>query len=381
MCAVHIKNKKKQKICCFCEQWESGGIESFLANVVLHMDLSEFRIEIVAARLGKSIFTAPLEEAGVVFHELQGSTGSLYQNWRLFLRLLREGNYDVVHLHIFHGLSLFYGLLAKKEGVAVRIAHSHNTALRKSRSRCLKMAVHRISCLMFANAVTHRFACSRQAAEFMFPKWILRKKGFTYIPNGIDTDRFARDDSVRRQIRAGMHLDGRLVIGNVGRLCYQKNQKFLLEVFAAVHKSVSQSTLLLVGEGEDRQLLKVQAERAGISDAVLFCGTTDQVEKLYWCMDVFVFPSLFEGLGIAVLEAQASGLPVLCSEHVPEEAFVTDMAKRIFLQRGAEYWADAVLWAAKKGWTAEGQQSVRQAGFDCVPVAEKIRSVYRRDKY
>lgn len=378
MCAVPIKNDKKQKICCFCEQWESGGIESFLTNVFLHMDLSGLQIEIVAARLGKSIFTEPLEKAGVIFHELHGSTRSLYRNWRLFARLLREENYDVVHLHIFHGLSLVYGFLAKKEGVAVRIVHSHNTALRKSRSRCLKMAVHRISCLLFARAATHRWACSRQAAEFMFPKGILQKNGFTFIPNGIDTDRFARDEDMRRQVRGSMHLDGRLVVGNVGRLCYQKNQKFLLEVFAFVHQMLPQSTLLLVGEGEDLNLLKDLACREDISDAVLFYGTTDQVEKLYWSMDVFVFPSLFEGLGIAVLEAQASGLPVLCSEHVPEEAFVTEGAKRISLKRGAGCWADAVLKAAKKGWMANGQKTVRQAGFDCISVAEKICREYRR---
>lgn len=401
MCAVPTKKadaagggKQNQKICCFCEQWESGGIESFLANAYAHMDLTQMQIDIVAARLGSSIFTKPLEQAGVVFYELAGSTRSLIRNWQLFQKLLREKEYDVVHLNIFHGLSLLYALLAKKEGVAVRIVHSHNTALRRSRSRLFKLAVHRTACLLLADTATHRWACSGQAARFLFPGRILKKTGFTFIPNGIDTGRFIRDEAIRRQMRARMHLEGRLVIGNVGRLCYQKNQKFLLEVLAAVQKRIPQSTLLFIGEGEDRGLLERLAARAGLSDAVLFWGTTDHVERMYQAMDVFAFPSLFEGLGIAALEAQASGLVTLCSEHVPQEAFVTALARRISLKRGAGCWADAVLAAAEEGGFFKGYaveqyrqgtavsaaacEQLRQAGFDCAGAAEKIQCAYTR---
>ena len=134
---------KKRRICCFCERWASGGIESFLHALALRLPMDRLEIDIVAVRMEESLFTAAMEQRGVCFRELSGSLSQLGKNYRMFRRILRERQYDVVHLNLFQGLSLYYALIARQEGVPVRIAHSHNSDLRRSPTRALKLLLHR----------------------------------------------------------------------------------------------------------------------------------------------------------------------------------------------------------------------------------------------
>lgn len=158
-----------KRICCFCESWESGGIESFLASVYTHADLSELEIDIVTSKLLDSVFTARLEKLGIRFYQLSGSQRRLLTNHAMFRRLLRERHYDVLHINAFQSLSLYYAKLAMQAGVPVRIAHSHNTALRKSPLRWAKMLLHRMGRQHLGHYATALWACSRDAASFLFP--------------------------------------------------------------------------------------------------------------------------------------------------------------------------------------------------------------------
>ncbi len=361
-----------RKICVFCERWESGGIESFLNNILLNIDRAGLEVDIVASSMAASVFTAGLKEVGVRFVELSGKQRSP-RNYNLFRKLLRERGYDAVHFNLFQGLSLSYVQIAKQEGIPVRIVHSHNTALRKSKTRWLKMGIHRAAKSLFSAAATERWACSKAAAEFMFPAGVLAKAGFRFVPNGIDTARFRFDPEQRAAVRARLGLEDAFVVGNVGRLCYQKNQDFLLDVFAQVAQRRRESWLLLVGEGEEKETLEHKAARLGIAEQVIFYGTTTCVEELYWAMDAFAFPSLFEGLGIAAVEAQTAGLPVVCSEYVPREAEASERVR--FLPLDVDAWASAMLEADTPA-AADAAQRVRQAGYDIADVARMIQNVY-----
>ena len=359
------------RICILCESWESGGIESFLCNTLLAMDRSGLEVDIVAAQLRDSVFTAPLEAAGIHFRELSGALRSP-KNGRLFSALLAQRHYDIVHLNAYQGLSLHYLALAQRADVPVRIAHSHNTELRKSPARPLKLALHRWARGAYRDVMTHRWACSTPAARFLFGD----TSEWTFIPNGIDVERFRFDPVVREQVRAELGLDGKLVIGNVGRLCYQKNQAFLLEVFREVQRQRPESVLLLVGEGEGRPALEERMRVLGLEKNVIFYGTTDRVERLYWAMDVFAFPSRFEGLGIAAVEAQAAGLPAVCSEDVPPEARMTELATELPLSAGARSWAETLLNEKPPADRAAAADEVSAAGFDVAVVAREIKSLW-----
>lgn len=361
-----------KRICCLCERWESGGIESFLHSVLMRLDLVQIQVDVVAASLGKSIFTKPLQMRGVCFFELSGSLRHIAENHRQFCKLLRERQWDVVHLNAYQGLSLHYLHFAKEAGVPVRIAHSHNTALRKSLTRPLKLAVHRWTRNRYTRDATNLWACSHDAAEFLFSKKILKTKGFQFIPNGIDAERFRFNSNVRDEMRAELGLKDEFVVGNVGRLCYQKNQEFLLDVFAKILRKRPDSRLLLVGEGENLPALREKATRLGIAEKIIFYGISDHVERLLWAMDVFAFPSRFEGLGIVAVEAQAAGLPIAASEFVPEEACVTPLFQRLQLCAAPDQWANTLLTLRPEKDRTFYAEKVKHTEFDISDVVQQI---------
>ena len=382
MSATESRLPQKVRVCCLCERWESGGIESFLCNVLSQMDMRGIQVDIAAAELMESIFTEPLKKHGVRFFELSGSQRNLRGNYSRFKELLEKERYDVVHLHIFHGLSLYYAVLAERAGVPVRIVHSHNTALRKSLTRPVKQLIHGVARERYTRAATDLWACSAAAAEFLFSKRILTARGYRFIPNGLETERFQFDPVVRLMVRRELGFEDQFVIGNIGRLCYQKNQSFLLDIFAEVQKQKPESRLLLVGEGEAHFRLEQQVEQLGLTEKVLFYGTTNHVEQLYWAMDVFVFPSRFEGLGIAVVEAQTAGLPVVCSEHVPREACVTSLFHSLPLAAGAEKWGDTLLQLLDGPMERQKYAAkIKNSGFDAFDVSERIGRYYMRSYF
>lgn len=373
---------ERRKVCLFCERWASGGIESFLSNVLQHLDLSKFEVDIVATELCDSVFTQPLERLGVHFKELSGDQRALGRNHRQFWKLLNQRQYDVVHVNAFQALSLFYLWQAKEAGVPVRIAHSHNTALRESPTKAAKLALHRWGRKRYAGEATDLWACSSAAAEFMFSRTELARQGFRFIPNGIDAARFRFDKAERERIRKELGLDGKLVIGNVGRLCYQKNQEFLLDVLGELHSRHPKSVLLLIGEGEDRPKLEEKAKVLGLKDCVIFYGAADRVERLYWSMDVFILPSRFEGLPVTGIEAQTAGLPCLFSDVVTKECQIGKRTWFLPLSAPSKQWAEIALQAGEVADRNESAAALRAAGFDIADVAGRIEHFYlRADEY
>lgn len=362
-----------RSICIFCEKWESGGIESLITNLLTHMDLSGMQIHIVVAELAPSIFTAPLEALGITFFELSGSQKRLLQNRKLFQMQLERFHYDVIHLNVFQALSMQYMRIAETYHINNRIVHSHNTALRKSSTRSIKLIVHHLAKHMYARYATRYLACSKAAANFMFPA----KTVYQFIPNGIDVERFYFRSELRTAMRKNLGVDDDcLLVGSVGRLCYQKNQMFLVEMMAGLLKKRSnvKFKLLLVGEGEMRQALERRVSDLEITEDVIFYGTTNETPAMYSAMDLLAFPSLFEGLGIAAIEAQTNGLPVLCSEYIPAEARITNLAVTLPLRM--ESWVTAVCQCAGHRELSP-QEKLRCVQFDIHAVAEQMRTIFK----
>ncbi len=330
-----------RNVCIFCEKFGSGGIESFLFNVLQHMDRRDLNIDIIIGKIESEFYSAQLKKLGIGIYELSGSTYRVVKNHLLFRQLLKGKTYDVLHLNIYNGVSLFYGHDGKMAGIPIRIAHSHNSALRRSRMWALKQIMHNFCKTFLVNQVTDLWACSLLAAKFMFP--LKKTQNVKIIPNGIELERFLLNEKKRNQVRSELGLKNCFVIGHVGRLCYQKNQVFLLDVFSEILKQDKWVRLLLVGSGSDEKKLREKAEGMGITDQVIFYGESQEIEQLYWAMDIFVFPSIFEGLGIVVLEAQVSGLPVICSTAVPKEAIITNDVVQLELESGSKIWGESIL--------------------------------------
>lgn len=362
-----------RRICLFCETWSSGGIESFLTNILTNLDKSDIEVDIVAACIKKSIFTSRLTRCGVCFYELSGNRNHVIKNKKIFLEIMKKRTYDVIHLNTFHGGALYYLLLAKKMGIPVRIAHSHNVGLRRGKHYWLKMMIHKWACRHFIVNATDFWACSKAAADFMFPQGV----PYCLIPNGFDVERFRFNATYRNMVRRRLKIKDEIIVGNVGRLCYQKNQIFLLHIFAEFLNMQPNGRLLLVGEGEDQLKLEDEASLLRIKDKVIFWGATSHVEQLYWAMDVFIFPSIFEGLGIAAVEAQASGLPMVCSDRIPKEACILQSVEKIPLNSAPDKWAEASVISLKKVFARETcADAVRKGGFDIVDVIKIVANTY-----
>ncbi len=375
------KKHVMKKICIYCEKWASGGIESFLFNVITHMNLESSEIDIVAACVEESVFTEKLRSLGIHFFGLSGSRNHMYKNRKLFLQLAKERHYDVLHVNAFHGGSFYYLHLAKNLKIPVRIAHGHCAGLNSGKYAWLKEMIHRCAKKMFARDATELWACSRAAETFMYPKGEHYRNMCRIILNGIDIERFRFQKIQRLDMRRKMGLSDQFVVGTVGRLCREKNQMFLLDVFSDVLKMQPNSTLLFVGEGAEYIRLMQRAKELKIDQNVVFYGTTDRVEQLLWVMDVFVFPSLVEGLGLAAIEAQTAGLPVLCSDAIPTEAYILSTVQSISLKQPPEKWAQAVLELQNSNACREAcADLVREAGFDSSDIAEQIAVTYENEE-
>lgn len=366
---------RKKKVCIYCQTWESGGIEAFINNILHNMDLSQIEVDIVVETLKESIFTPAIKSMGIHICELSGSHRKIMKNFLMFANLIDKRKYDVIHINIFQAVPLLYLVLAKEKNIPVRIAHSHNTSLRQSKTRIFKMWIHILFKTLFSKYATDLWACSSDAAKFMFPRKLLKSCNYLFVPNGINLERFRINFQVRKLIRKQLNLDNCFIIGNIGRLCYQKNQSFLLDIFAQVKKHVPAARLLLVGEGEDKEILRRKAANLQVEKYVIFYGTTQRIEELLWAMDVFVFPSVFEGLGIVAIEAQAAGLKTICSDKVPCEAIASNNAQVIPLSASVDEWERAIV-AAQCRERSDAISQLEMCGYNIQHVGAVIEKMY-----
>ena len=210
----------------------------------------------------------------------------------------------------------------------------------------------------------------------MFGKGIDQQKT-TVIPNAIDIASFAFDPLVRERIRKELSIEGKTVIGHVGRFCYQKNQEFLLRIFNELQKNMPQAVLMLVGSGDDEAKIKQLADDMGIADKVLFLGVRKDVSNLYNAMDIFVLPSRFEGFGMVLLEAQASGLPCIASDKVSRFVNATGKVKWLSVGQSAKEWADGAFNMLKVNYERNKTRSLfKNSDFEINNAAQALQQRY-----
>ena len=219
------------------------------------------------------------------------------------------------------------------------------------------------------------WACSNLAAQFLFPKSIIEKKRYSVLPNGIELDKYDYNPQIRGELRKKMGLDKKFVIGHVGRFSDQKNHTFLLDIFKAVHQKESKAILLLFGVGELMEDMKKKAKFLGIDKYVIFYGASNEMEKMWQVMDVFVMPSLHEGLPVTGIEAQASGLPCIFSENITKEVDVSHKSQFLSLAADIDDWVTAILSHKNQG-RHSGKQLLKDAGYDIMQTTEDLSQFY-----
>ena len=314
---------------------DSGGVSNFVMNLYRKMDTDQIQFDFAMTAGEKSLYDDEvLSRGGRIFYF--DPAEKLTDELR---RVLREkGPFQVVHSHLFFysGLALAE---AKKAGVPVRIAHAHNAHTGESRSVPRIAYECGMQLLIRANA-THMLGCSDKACRYVFGDKIMKDSRATVMPDGIDCDRFAFNPEVREQVRKEYSLDGKFVVGHVGHFNPAKNHEKILSVFAEVCRHRDDAALLLVGDGELEQAVRNRVTELNLTDRVVFAGAHKDVERFYQAMDVFLFPSRYEGFGMAMIEAQCSGLACVASDVVPEETNADGRAVYLPLTDSDDVWAE-----------------------------------------
>lgn len=309
-------------------KWVGGGVESVIMNYYRHLDHSKIQFD----------FICDEDSTRIPYDEIKKLGGRVflvpkYQKLPKYLKALekifKENQYRIVHSNI-NTLSVFPLYAAKKAGVPIRISHSHSTSNPKEWKRNLIKNILRPFSKRYA---TDYFACSELAGRYLFGNKTFDRGEVKIIHNAIDIDKFRFDEEARKKLRKEFGIkDSTIVIGHVGRFVQQKNHTFLVDVFKEYHTKNPDSKLLLVGSGPLEDKIKKKVEKLGLKNSVLFLGQRDDINKLYSVMDIFCLPSLYEGLPVVGVEAQAARLPIVFSNKISLEVIVSSYAKIVSSQ-------------------------------------------------
>ena len=345
---------------------DRGGLETMLMNYYRHMDREKIQFDFLEHRRDRAAYDDEIESlGGRIFRlpRLNPLSSDYFHALNAFFAAHPE--YRIVHSHL-DCMSAYPLCAAKNAKVPVRIAHAHST----SQDRNWKLVFKLISKKLISLYATDLFACSADAGEWMFGT-----KDAHILPNAIDIERYAFNIRIRNQTRKALGLDDAFLIGHVGRFSAVKNHSFFTDVFAQIKRQEPNSKLLLVGAGSEMQAVQQKVKALGLEADVIFTGVRNDVANLMQAMDVFVFPSLYEGLGIVLIEAQASGLPCVVSDTIPQEAYLTSLLTLEKLTAPTEKWAETVL--EKRHFPRTNRHDeIAAHGFDITTEAVKLQEFY-----
>lgn len=348
----------------------SGGIESFVMNNFRKMDVSEFKVDVISHDVHALDFVQEIEsKKGQVFVLPKFTLRNFSQIKKRYLEILSQNQYDVVHCHMANAAFL-YLKYAKKKDVPVRILHSHQNKAAANLTHALRNYPLLYIGKRYSNI---NLACSQEAGDFLF-----KDRKYYIVRNAIDYEKYKFNNSTRHILRQKLGIEeSEIVIGHTGRLTTEKNQIYLLQLFHQLKIQNDYSyKLILVGDGKDLDKLNAFVMENRLEDAVIFLGSRDDVSNLLQVFDIFVFPSLYEGLGISLLEAQASGLPCITSTKVPIEAKISDNLTYLELSSPSKWLTEISKAAMQKG--ANRSDIILKEEYNIETNADLLFNYYRK---
>lgn len=343
-----------------------GGLETMLMNYYRNIDRNKVQFDFLTHRDERWDYDDEIESlGGKIYHlpKLNPFSKNYLNALDKFFKEHKE--YQIVHCHqdCLSGVVL---KVAKKNGVKFTIAHSHSTSQDKNLRYILKI-LEKKKIPKYADKL---FACGKESGEWMF-----NNNNFEVLNNAIDTDLYIYDKEKSYSMRKKLGIENKFVIGNVGRLYYPKNHQFIIEIFNEVQKIEKESVLLLVGEGSLRESIEKRIDELGLNDNVILTGIRSDVNDLMQAMDVFLLPSLYEGLPVTMVEAQASGLKCIISDRVPIECKLTNNVEQIKLEESPQKWAREIL-KYQKYERQNTKEEIVKANFDIKANAKYLQEFY-----
>jgi len=346
---------------------EQGGIQNFLMNVYRNINRGEIQFDFLVS--DKGVFEDEIEKMGGKIYQIPYITDIGKKKYQKKLREFLQGHeeYKIIHSHL-NQISNVVLEVAREVNIPIRIAHAHTM---NNTNNFIIKAYKKILQRKICSNATHLFACSKEAAKWMFKR---NSEKAIVIHNGIEIEKFVFSEQKRSEIRKQYNIDeDATVIGHIGRFSKVKNQEFLLEVFYEYKKINPHSLLFLVGDGETKEEIMKKANEMNIIDGVKFVGNKEDVQNYYSAFDIFVFPSLFEGLGIALIEAQTNGLKCIASDTIPKEVNVTKNVKFMSLNKSPKEWANSIKIEDRKNINLKFMKN-----YDIKHVSKELEKFYTK---
>lgn len=341
-----------------------AGVEAVVMNYYRHINREQIQFDFITCSSKPERYDEEIKQLGGRIFRLPSRSRHPLEYMKALYDVIRTYHYQIVHIHQNSASMVMDGIVARLCGVPVVIGHSHNT-------RCNVLWQHYLFRPFVNLLFKHRWACTTEAG-----KWVFGYSNVKILHNGIDTQRFRFNEEIRTGIRKELGLTDEMLIGFVGRLHAQKNPYRLLEIFAELKKKQGDSHLLIVGDGEERESMIQTCRELDILPSVHFVGQVTNVHEMMMAMDVFLFPSVFEGLGLVVIEAQATDLPCVVSENVPTPD-LTGKLSVCQLGDDNETWVKTILNHAS-GNRCDTGHSIRKGGYDIVHEAIGLEEEYKR---
>lgn len=350
-----------------------GGLETFVMNIYRSIDRGRIQFEFLT-NMNEGDYSQEILELGGIIHYLPPRR----EGYSRYLRNLQKffsshkGYFDAVHYHESSLTSLEPLYFAKKVGIPIRIMHSHSSMVKGNK---LHLVMHLLGKLFIGKLATDYLGCSDKALKWMY-KYSGKLSQSKIIKNGIDTSKFNYNPTIHEEVRNRIKINNQIVIGHVGRFMPVKNHKFLIDIFYEVKKIEPDALLLLVGDGELLGTIKEYSCSLGIQDEIRFLGVRDDINKLMQAMDGFVMPSLYEGLPVVLVEAQASGLPVFCSDTISLMSKLTDNYHILSLKDKPADWAQKIIKEIRKFKRETTTAQIIKAGFDISTTTKLLSDLY-----
>jgi len=365
-----------KRLLCIVSTMNAGGAETFLMKVYRQLDKTKYQMDFCICNLEKNFYEDEIIKMGGKVYHLPMKTKNPFKYCYLLFKLIFSNKYNYVFRlgsTIFETFDLYIAMLA---GAKIRIFRSCNANAGFS---SILIKTHKIFRKLIMNIVNVKIAPSDLAAKFTFGN----TKNVHILNNGLDTKLFEFSLEKRNKIRQELNIRDNFVVGHIGRFNFQKNHKFLLEIFAEIIKQKENAILLLIGKGELEKTVKKQAKELNILDSIKFLCVRSDIPNLLSAMDVFVFPSLFEGMPNTVIEAETNGLLCLISDTITKQVQQTDIVHFMNLNKNSLEWAKKIIEIVSMQKLENRRQyaeQMKQSGYDISNVTEQFVSLVFKDK-
>ena len=352
-------------------KWVGGGVEAVIMNYYRNINRNKIQFDFICDEDSTNIPYEEIESLGgrvIICPPYQ----KLFKYIKELKKIFKENQYQIVHSNI-NTLSVFPLYAAKRVGVPIRIAHSHSTTSPKEFKRNLLKSILKIFSKVNANRF---FACSETAGIYQFGNKAFKNGEIIIINNAIDVEKFSFNPKERIKTRNELGIKKETyIIGHVGRFVTTKNQNFILKIFSELCAEDDNSKLLLIGQGPLLESVKKKAKELKIDERVIFLGQKKEIEKYYQIMDLFIFPSLYEGLGLSAIEAQCSGLPCIMSTNIPKDTGILNNTCFLDLESPIYEWVQKIREYSKKE-RIMNIEAIQKAGFDIKKEIAKLEKLY-----